>query len=267
MAAGSYQYIYGPVQSWRLGVSLGVDPLSRPEKLCNFNCRYCQLGPTVHFHCQRDIYVPTDDIISEIRGLPEGLKLDTITLSGRGEPTLARNLGEIIRAVQTVRPEPVAVITNAVLMDRPDVRDDLGPADLVLVKMDAFDQASLQRMNAPPPDVRFDSIVLGIKEFRKQYPRRFALQIMFTGDNKSHAAQIAGIVRGIGADEIELNTPLRPNPSAPLSRETLDDIKVIFSGCAPEVKTVYELQSGAVRPLNKDDTVKRHGSYSLDEGS
>ena len=267
MSQSGYQYIYGPVHSWRLGVSLGVDPLSTSEKLCNFNCRYCQLGPTLNFHCRREIFVPAEKIVSEIRSLPAALKMDVITFSGRGEPTLARNLGEMIRAVKAFRRETIAVITNAVLIDRVDVQEDLLAADLVLAKLDAFDQASLQNVNAPPPEVKFESILQGIKEFKRKYPRRLALQIMFTDQNKAQAAQIAGVVRDIGADEIELNTPLRPNPCLPLSEEELAAIKRIFQGCAPAVKTVYELQRQPVAPINKDDTVKRHGTYSLDNPS
>ena len=186
--------------------------------------------------------MPVESIVAEIRALPDTLKLDTVTFSGRGEPTLAENLGEMIRAIKAFRPETIAVITNAVLIDRLDVQDDLLAADLVLAKLDAFDQASLQSVNDPPPDVKFEAILAGIKEFRRKYRHKLALQIMFTDQNKSQAAQIAEVVRDIGADEIELNTPLRPNPCQPLSEEELTAVKQIFSRYAVTVKTVYELQ-------------------------
>ncbi len=262
MSAQSYQYIYGPVHSWRLGVSLGIDPLSTQEKCCNFNCRYCQLGPTLNFYSTREVFVPVDKVIEEVLSLPAVLKLDVITFSGRGEPTLAKNLGDMIRAVREVRTEPIGVITNAVLIGRVDVQEDLLSADFILAKLDAFDQASLQEMNAPAPGVAFEAILAGMKEFRKKYLRKLAGQIMFTRHNKSQAARIADAVRDIGLDEIELNTPLRPSPCQPLSPEELAAIKPIFSRCAPAVKTVYELQQKPVSPLNREETVKRHGSYS-----
>lgn len=264
MSAQSYQYIYGPVYSWRLGVSLGVDPLSTQEKCCNFNCRYCQLGPTLFFCSQRDIFLPADKVVDEIRSLPDSLHLDVITFSGRGEPTLAKNLGEMIRAVKDIRPEPVAVITNAVLIGRLDVQEDLLAADFILAKLDAFDQASLEEMNVPAPGVTFDAILTGIKAFRKRYKKKLALQVMFTRGHESWAAGIADAVRDAGADEIELNTPLRPNPCQPLSAEELAAIKPLFSGCSPSVKTVYELQQKPVPPLNREETVRRHGLYNAD---
>ena len=63
MITDSYRYIYGPVHSWRLGRSLGVDPISEKKKVCNFDCVYCQLGKTIRFQEKRKSYVPTDRIV------------------------------------------------------------------------------------------------------------------------------------------------------------------------------------------------------------
>ncbi len=259
MGEKKYKYIYGPVSSWRLGISLGIDPLSSEEKVCNFNCQYCQLGPTRHFFCRREIFVPTESLIEEIRDFPKDIPIDYMTFSGRGEPTLAKNLGEMILAVKAIRPEKIAVITNSVLIGREDVRKDLLPADFILAKLDAFHQESLQLVNDPVPGVRYDDILKGIRDFRREFHKKFALQIMFTRQNQAFAPYIAGQIREIGADEIEINTPLRPSPAVPLSPEELADVKKVFADCP--VTTVYELQQKAVRPINKQDTVRRHGLY------
>src|SRR3989338_4876143 len=103
----SYRYIYGPVPSWRLGRSLGIDPISRENKVCTFNCVYCQLGHVQLFSDKRDVFVPTEDIIKEINSLPD-LKIDYITFSGKGEPPLAENLGGIIREIKKIRDEKIA---------------------------------------------------------------------------------------------------------------------------------------------------------------
>ncbi len=135
----SFQYIFGPVYSWRLGNSLGIDPLSSPDKICNMDCIYCQLGKTAQLTHERKIYVPLEALMDEIRQIPLDLA-DYITFSGRGEPTLALNLGEMIRGVKAARPEKVAVITNSSLMHLQAVRDDLMAADFVLAKLDAGNQ-------------------------------------------------------------------------------------------------------------------------------
>ena len=86
---------------------------------------------------RRKIFVPTYSIISEIRKLPGNTKIDYLTFSGSGEPTLAKNLGELIKEVKKIRKEPVAVITNSALLGEREVREDLLKADLVMAKLDA----------------------------------------------------------------------------------------------------------------------------------
>ena len=92
------KYIYGSVPSWRLGRSLGVDLISG-EKVCAFDCIYCQLGKTVRHLIKRGVFVPTSAIIKELESLP-ALDIDYITLSGTGEPTLAANLGEELSEIK-----------------------------------------------------------------------------------------------------------------------------------------------------------------------
>ena len=128
------KYIYGPVYSWRLGMSLGIDPLTDKRKICNFDCPYCQLGRTAKFYTQREDFVPVETILTEIKAMPP-MRIDCYTFSGRGEPTLAKNLGAMIRAVREATGGKIAVITNAGLIDRPDVQEDLFLADWVLAKL------------------------------------------------------------------------------------------------------------------------------------
>ena len=112
MEPPKYKYIYGPVSSWRLGRSLGIDPISSFQKTCTFDCVYCQSGRTEVFSTRREVFVPTEALIQELNSLPE-VSIDYITFAGNGEPTLAKNLGGMIRAVKIIRREKIAVITNS----------------------------------------------------------------------------------------------------------------------------------------------------------
>ncbi|MDD5655136.1 MAG: radical SAM protein, partial [Candidatus Omnitrophica bacterium] len=138
----AFKYIYGPVPSWRLGSSLGIDPVSKGRKICSFDCVYCQIGKAGLFIKERKRFIDTGEIIAELAGLPP-LKIDYLTFSGAGEPTLAENLGEMIKAVKAIRPEPIAVITNGSLMTQADVRQELALADFVIAKLDAYSPESL----------------------------------------------------------------------------------------------------------------------------
>ena len=111
-----------------MGRSLGIDLLCEADKVCTFKCIYCQIGNTCEYTTKRKIYVETKDVIEEIKNLPD-VDIDYMTFSGRGEPTLALNLGEVIKKLKRIRSEPVAVLTNSSLIDRRDVSRDLGLAD------------------------------------------------------------------------------------------------------------------------------------------
>ena len=157
-------FVYGPVSSWRLGASLGVDLLSREEKICSFDCLYCQLGQTDVHTTERKVYVPTEALLEEISALPPELQIDFITFSGRGEPTLAANLGTAIEAVKKVRREPVAILTNASLVDRKEVRAEMARADLVVAKLDACSDELLRLINRPAAGIVFDEILDGLHD-------------------------------------------------------------------------------------------------------
>jgi len=253
----TYKYVYGPVPSWRLGSSLGIDLLSQKSKICTFDCIYCQLGATKTYSNQRIAYVHVDDILRELRSLPPKIPIDFITFSGRGEPTLASNLGIAVKAVKALRPDPIAIITNSSTMDRASVQEDLSLADFVIAKLDAFSAETFEAVNKPSDMIHFENVVKGLLKFRKNYNGKFALQIMFTEENKKYAGKIASLSRKIAPDEIQINTPLRPCPAPPLSEIELMDIKNHFADL--NVISVYEGNKTYVEPISDSDTLKRRG--------
>jgi wyosine [tRNA(Phe)-imidazoG37] synthetase (radical SAM superfamily) len=256
MRKENLRYIYGPVSSWRLGSSLGIDPISDRYKICTFDCVYCQLGRTHKFANERKVFVSVDEIIDEINSLPD-IKIDYITFSGRGEPTLARNLGEMIKSIKTIRKEKIAVITNSSLMDKDDVIEDLLLADFVMAKLDAYSQNSFEAINRPMIGLTFDAILDGIKRFRRVYKNKFALQVMFIEENKNYVGELSQLAREISPDEIQINTPLRPCKVKPLPKEEIDKIKEYFRDM--NYISVYDVEKREVKPLSTKDTIQRRG--------
>ena len=225
-----YKYIYGPVPSWRLGSSLGIDPVyTGKEKICSFDCIYCQVGGTALLAAERKIYVPTAEIVEEIKSLSP-VKIDYITFSGAGEPTLAENLGGIIKEIRKVRGEKIAVFTNSSVIDKKDVQEDLRLADFVVAKLDAHSEKLFGEISKPAKGIKFDNVIKGLKAFRARCGGKMALQIMFLEQNKKYAGEISALAREINPDEIQLNTPLRPCGVNPLSKEEMDEIKKFFEG-------------------------------------
>jgi wyosine [tRNA(Phe)-imidazoG37] synthetase (radical SAM superfamily) len=247
--------IYGPVSSWRLGRSLGIDLLNTRSKTCCFNCVYCQLGETSRFVVEPEEFVSLEQLAKQIRSAGQ-IAADHATFSGIGEPTLAGNLGEAIELARSILNMPVAVLTNSALMFREDVRQRLALADRVVAKLDVPDEELLETVNRPAPDLHFGQIVGGIGRFRQEYRGKLALQIMFIAANKDCASEIAALAREISPDEVQINTPLRPCGVKPLAPESIAKAKQEFTGFE-DVVTVYEVEKRAVSPLDLAETLRR----------
>jgi wyosine [tRNA(Phe)-imidazoG37] synthetase (radical SAM superfamily) len=246
--------IYGPVPSWRLGRSLGVDLLPGDGKTCSFDCVYCQLGRTARRLTQRAEFVPLDTVRRELERV-RGVAADYVTFAGMGEPTLASNLGEAIRLARAILGLPVAVLTNSSLMAREDVRRDLACADIVVASLDAPNEQLFRRINRPVAALRLQDIVRGIDLFEAEYRGLLALEMMFVKANRGFAAEMAAIARELAPDEVQINTPLRPCAVVPLTASEIAAIREKFTGLP--VRCVYEAARPAVTPLDVSETLRR----------
>ena len=247
--------IYGPVPSWRLGRSLGVDLVSTEGKTCSFDCIYCQLGRTIYPEVERREFVAMTQLARELETVKNNIVADYVTFSGMAEPTLASNLGEAIRIAKSILPLPVAILTNSSLMPREDVCDDLAQADVVVAKIDAANEQMFRQINNPVIDYSFDQILYSIEHFRNRFRGKLALQMMLIAINKDYARQMADIARRLSPDEVQLNTPLRPCPVKPLTPETMAIIENEFTGL--RVINVYQALKPEVVPLNLEETLRR----------
>ena len=163
--SGSDSIIYGPVPSWRLGRSLGIDLLSTRGKTCSFDCTYCQLGRTVHPEVKRREFISLERLTRELETV-RSLVADYATFSGVGEPCLASNLGDAIKIVKETIKLPVAVLTNSSLMPREDVRNELALADVVIVKVDAPNEDIYRKINRPGTNQTLHQIIKALQLFR-----------------------------------------------------------------------------------------------------
>jgi wyosine [tRNA(Phe)-imidazoG37] synthetase (radical SAM superfamily) len=251
--------IYGPVPSWRLGRSLGIDLLSTKGKTCSFDCIYCQLGKTVHPLTERKEFVNLDKLAVELKKV-RGIPADYATFSGVGEPTLASNLGEAIKLVKAALELPVAVLTNSSLMSSENVRRDLNLADVVVAKMDAPNEKLFHEINQPTMRYTFAEILRALKLFNKEYQGKLALQMMFVEKNKGYALKMAKIAKQLSPDEVQINTPLRPCAVQPLNPEEIATIRQAFSGLKGVV-TVYEASKPEAIPFNLEETLLRRPTF------
>ncbi|MCK4914342.1 MAG: radical SAM protein [Planctomycetes bacterium] len=205
-------YLFGPVPSRRLGLSLGVDLV--PFKTCSLDCVYCQLGrDTTEKTTKRKEYVPIELVLGELKKkIDDGLNADFITLSGSGEPTLNLKLGELIDEIKKITNIPVAVLTNGTLLIDKGVRAACAKADVVLPSLDAGDEETFQKINRPHSDVNIEKLVKGLCAFRKEFDGQIWLEVFLLDGFNTEPEQIAKIrklVELIEPDKIQLNTAVR----------------------------------------------------------
>ena len=245
-------HIFGPVPSRRLGFSLGVDVI--PLKMCTYNCVYCQLGRTTQKTLRRAEYVAVEPVLQELqRVLSLGQHIDYITFSGSGEPTLNAKLGEMIRAVREMTSIPGAVLTNGSLLFEREVREALSAADLVVPSLDAVSEEAFQQVNRPHGRLKIETILEGLKAFRKTFRGQLWLEIMFVkgiNDAPEEIARMREAISEIGPDKIQLNTVVRPPAETfarPLTPDEMAQIRDRLGAHAEVIATFQRKEQSAYK--------------------
>jgi wyosine [tRNA(Phe)-imidazoG37] synthetase (radical SAM superfamily) len=240
-----HRFVYGPVASRRLGFSLGVDII--PFKTCTLDCLYCQLGSTGKTTLRRRSWFPPREILAQIEAaIGTDQKIDVITFSGSGEPTLNKDIGSLIRAIKRMTRIPVAVLTNGTLLTRKEVRRDLAAADVVVPSLDAVPAGLFQRINRPGAALDNAKIIDGLARFRDEFRGEIRLEIMLVkgvNDSPAHIEALKAAVARIRPDRIELNTVVRPPAdvrAAPLSPAELGRVRAVLGPRAAIVASFAE---------------------------
>jgi len=205
-------YIFGPVPSRRLGISLGVD--LTPTKTCSFDCLYCQLSKTKFHTSTRSQFCDPEEVISELKAvLGEIARPDWITISGTGEPTLHTGLGFILAEIKKLGSAPSCVITNSSLMNLPEVRQELMLADRLLPTITTVNRRSFERIHRPTADLNLEDILEGLQLFSRDYKGAIEVEIFVCPGINDSAAEIAGLrdyLRSLpNLESVYLNTAVR----------------------------------------------------------
>jgi len=214
--------VYGPVPSRRIGMSLGIDPI--PKLICTFDCIYCQLGKKRHRvrgpEDVKESFPSPEQIANDVgRALASHEQVDYLTFSGSGEPTLNPHLAEAVAAVRAVSKIPIALITNASLLTRPEVLEAAAQFDLVLPSLDAGDQETFLRVNRPAPGFAIDAIAEAIGDLARKVPIWLEVMLVASKTEKTNIdpgsiGHIIEKIKRIRPHEVTLNTCIRPPAEA-----------------------------------------------------
>ena len=241
----AYRYLFGPVPSRRLGISLGIDLV--PHKTCLFNCVYCECGRTTNLTCERREYVPTNEVIAELdEFLATAPDLDYVTFAGSGEPTLHSGIGEIISFIKDRYPcYRVAVLTNSALFTEPGVRAALMRADLVVPSLDAVSEEVFVKINRPSPGITAGQVLEGLLDFAREYTGEVWLEIFIVpgvNDTEKELRLLKDAVIAIEPDRVQVNTLDRPGAEdwvRPASPEAIERIAAMLGGNAGAIGVAY----------------------------
>jgi wyosine [tRNA(Phe)-imidazoG37] synthetase (radical SAM superfamily) len=207
--------VFGPVPSRRLGKSLGVNNI--PHKICTYSCLYCQVGKAIKMQVNRQEFYKPQVLVNEVKAVLCNIQNnddypDYITIVPDGEPTLDIHLGELIDRLKTIK-IPVAVITNASLIQYPDVQKDLLKADYVSVKADTFNIETWKKINTPHKSLNLNEIACGISAFARQYSGKLVTETMLVkgiSDSYNEMEYTARFIETFEPDTAYISIPTRP---------------------------------------------------------
>jgi wyosine [tRNA(Phe)-imidazoG37] synthetase (radical SAM superfamily) len=246
MSAPEINSVYGPVRSWRLGSSLGIDLLC-VDSICSFECVYCQLGKINRVTVKRDTFVTLEKLRRDIES-SEWRSADVVTFSGSGEPTLASNLGEAIDLVREITGKPIIVLTNSTLLGNDSVLNEITRADRIFCKLDAWNDEMLRRIDRPANGIGLEDIINGLVKLRGLFDGLMALQTMLLRcPTETDIESFNNLVRRIQPDEVQLNSPSRPIPPDYFTETRGNEVKSDQSFKTLKVVSKLELETIASR--------------------
>ena len=232
--------VFGPIHSRRLGTSLGINILPSDGKVCNFDCIYCECGWNADgrtgtpMPSASQVRSRLEDKLAQL--MLDDVKLDSITFSGTGEPTLNPEFPRIIEDTVKLRdayfPDvKVSVLTNATRIVVPEIREALLKVDNPILKLDASREWLAAKINRPAPGYDIRRIVEAMKLFKGE----FILQTMFLrspGFDSSDEENLTGwmdIVRSVHPRRIMVYTIDRPTPSRDLEKFSPELMKALLA--------------------------------------
>ena len=252
----SNSIIFGPIPSRRFGISLGID-LSPSKKQCNFDCLYCELegAKTVD---KMDIFPSVDEIIKAIKeSFKNHPKIDVITITCNGEPTLYPKLSELIDEINKIKDETkTLILSNGSTIYKKEIFDALLKIDIVKLSLDCVSEKCFKKLDRQNKSVEIEKIVPSMIEFSQKTKKDFVLEVLFVKDINDKDEEIELLfkaVKQINPKRIDIGTIDRPPAYKvnPVSYEFLEDVANKFEGL--NVNIVFKNRPKQIISYNKEE--------------
>ena len=237
--------VFGPIHSRRLGSSLGINLLPVNGKICSFDCIYCECGwnrdgkDDKRLPSAAEVRSALQDKLSAL--MLEGVRIDSITFSGDGEPTLNPEFPRIIEDTLRLRdvfyPDAkVSVLSNATRVHVPEVFEALRKVDNPIMKIDAPTDELVRLIDNPAPGYSLARTIEALRRFEGD----FVLQTMFlrSPDFDSSSPEVLdgwkAIVRDLRPRKIMVYNIDRPTPMQGLEKFSVELMRSLVSDLIEE---------------------------------
>ncbi|KLD98538.1 radical SAM protein [Aliarcobacter butzleri] len=252
----SNSIIFGPIPSRRFGISLGID-LSPSKKQCNFDCLYCELegAKTVH---KMDTFPSVDEIIKAIKeSFKNHPKIDVITITCNGEPTLYPKLNKLIDEINKIKGETkTLILSNGSTIYKKEIFEALLKIDIVKLSLDCVSEKCFKKLDRQNKSVEIEKIVPSMIEFSQKTKKDFVLEILFVknvNDNEEELDLLYEAIILINPKRIDIGTIDRPPAYKvnPVSYQFLEDVANKFKGL--NVNIVFKNRPKQIISYNKEE--------------
>ncbi len=266
----AYKTIFGPIQSRRFGLSLGID-VSPDEKSCNFDCLYCELAVakvTDKIKNPPKVQEILDEVTAALREFPD---VDVITITANGEPTLYPDLDDLVDGLNRIKKDKkVLILSNASTIYHANIQKTLSKIDIVKLSLDCATQACFKKIDRPLHTLSIEKIIEGIKAFRKIYHDTLVIEILVVkgiNDNREEMEKLNAVLNDIQPDRIDMGTIDRPPAYAtqPVSEAKLKELATSFDNLP--VHLIYKQEPAKRVDFSTEEiieTIKRRPQSEAD---
>ncbi|PPK58408.1 wyosine [tRNA(Phe)-imidazoG37] synthetase (radical SAM superfamily) [Malaciobacter marinus] len=254
----SNSIIFGPIPSRRFGISLGID-LSPSTKQCNFDCLYCELEPAKTMDSMSD-YPSVSEVINEVKKSFENHpKIDVITLTANGEPTLYPFLDELIDELNKIKKDAkTLILSNGSTIYKQDTFDALLKLDTVKLSLDCVSAKCFKKLDRVHNDIEIEKIIPSMIEFSNKFKNNFVLEILFVkdlNDKKEEIDLLYEAIKKINPKRVDIGTIDRPPAYKvkPVSFEVLENVANTFKGI--NVNIAYKNRPNQIQKFNENEII------------
>jgi len=194
---------------------------------------YCECGRTTNLALERKEYVPFEAVKEELTHyFSHNPRPDYVTFSGSGEPTLNSRIGDVVHFIKSQTSDiPIAVLTNGTLLFQKQACEDIRDATVVIPSLDAATERVFRKINRPHPQLKIDTIIRGLVQFRKDYSGQMWLEVFIVpglNDTDQELTALKRAIEEIEPDRIQLNTLDRPGTVPTIHAATWKELEHVL---------------------------------------